>query len=145
MRLEFWSGWDEPGPGKLSGSAWCENAYLAASRPHQDELVSTDFVTSFGRLAQPGTPEAICHAHLLRAVPVPFMPVFAIEHYVVPVLLADPDESPAVQVIFRLRAPGSQETRDALTIALSAAGWTVTGLADEKEAAARIFGPQSGR
>jgi hypothetical protein len=145
MRLEFWANPDKPQPGELTGSAYCEDAYLAAAELRPRDYVSTSFITDFGEGSPSGTPEATCHAWLLRAVPVPFMRVHHVEHYVV---LLDCDGTatrfPAVQVVFRLPAVWP-EGRDALTVALTAKGWTVDGLADEKEATARIYGPQSGR
>jgi hypothetical protein len=145
MRLEFWADPDNPQPGELLGDAYCEDAYLAAAGLGEGDLVSTGFITDFGKSSPAGSPEAVCRTRLLYAVPVPFMRVRHVEHYVVLAAIAGmPGQIPAVQVVFRLPLP-TAEGRDALTVALAAQGWTVSGLADEKEATARVYGPSSER
>lgn len=124
MRLEFWTDPEKSPSGDLAGHAYCENAYLAAALPRRGDLVSSDFVTGPGVL--PGDPGALRHAHLLHAVPAPFIRVFAVEHYLAR-RLGRELVTPAVQVVFRLRAPASQEACDALITALEGKGWTVSG------------------
>jgi len=154
MRIEFW-GYPDPDiygypedrdPGKPAAWAYREDACLAPPGLHGGDLVSTDFIADFGSSSPPGSPEAACRAHLLTAIPVPFMMVDHTENYVA---VTGPGGTaaglPAVRLVFRRPVPASQEARDALTVAFTAMGWTVHGLAGEEEAAARVYGLQPGR
>jgi hypothetical protein len=106
----------------------------AAAVLRAGDVISAGFIKDFGSQGQPGTPGFACHAYLQDAVPVSGLIVSGVEY-----------GHGVIRVVTGMTAPRCRELRDALTVALTAMGWTVTGLADEKEATARIYGPQSGR
>lgn len=88
--------------GKLVAGAYCEDAYLAAAIPRSGELVSSGIIAGIA-------PQ--------RWLPVPFIPVAAVEHYP-----AKPPDQPAVAVVIRLNAAGicAEDLRP-----LESLGWTV--------------------
>jgi hypothetical protein len=158
MRIQFWGYPDTPD--EALGAAYCEDVPLAgtieavlvreggdvtgtlagvAARLRPGDLISSGFITDFGSQCPPGTPGAACHAHLAEAVLVSFLMVSGVEHD-----LAPDGGILAVRVASSLSVPPDREIRDALTVAFTAMGWTVEGLADEREAAARVYGSRPG-
>jgi hypothetical protein len=115
------------------------NLAEAASALQFGDLISSDFIREFGSNSPAGTPEAACRGRLLAAIPDALLMVARAERY------TTGDGIPAVRAVIILSVPPDRDTRDALTVVFTAMGWAVEGLSGEREAAVRVYGPQSGR
>jgi hypothetical protein len=142
QRVEVVLGQDaSPVSGHLTRVAGLVRSNLAeaASALQFGDLISGDFIREFGSNSSAGTPEAACRERLLAAIRDSLLMVARAERYTAA------DGIPAVRAVIILSVPPDRDTRDALTVVFTAMGWTVEGLAGEREAAVRVYGAQPGR